>query len=140
MGDQRRIARIVEASGQPLRNAEPALDLAQHQHPASDDSEPPSKQAFTDRPATGDRPGSGNVGSSMAGAAFREADRIGFSTQILSSPSALGYTRHPTTNYPGSEADIRTPRGANGFHMIAKPRPRKNFALDQPSTWRVFSR
>ena len=33
--------------------------------PASDDNVPPSKQAFTGRPATGDRPGSGNVRSSM---------------------------------------------------------------------------
>ena len=32
MGDQRRIAWIVQAPGQALRNAEPALDLAQHQY------------------------------------------------------------------------------------------------------------
>jgi len=32
MGDQRRIAWIVQAPGQALRHPEPALDLAQHQH------------------------------------------------------------------------------------------------------------
>ncbi len=32
VSDQRRIARVVQAPGQALRHAEPALDLAQHQH------------------------------------------------------------------------------------------------------------
>jgi hypothetical protein len=32
MGDQRRIARIIQALGQPFRHAEPTLDFAQHQH------------------------------------------------------------------------------------------------------------
>jgi len=71
VGDQGRIARVVQASGKPPATSGRFSISRSTNTPASDDSEPPSKQAFKERPplARGDRPGSGNVGWSMAGAA-----------------------------------------------------------------------
>ncbi len=51
--------------------------------PPSDDSRPPSNLATTVLPETGDRPGSGSIGSLMAGVALPEMARIGFDNQIL---------------------------------------------------------
>ncbi len=61
-------ARIVDAGGQPLGDTQPLLDLAQHQHARRRTTAgPPSNRATTDLPDTGDRPGSGSIGSFMAG-------------------------------------------------------------------------
>jgi hypothetical protein len=43
------------------------LDLAQGQQATVEDSSPPSKRAITGLPAAGDSPGSGGVGSTLAG-------------------------------------------------------------------------
>ena len=63
-------ARVLDAAGDALGDAKSALDLAQSQNPAVGGKPPPSNLTTTFLPATGDRPGSGSVGSFMAGVAF----------------------------------------------------------------------
>jgi hypothetical protein len=63
---------VLDARGHPLGDAKAALDLAQSQNPAVR-SRPPSNLTTTFLPATGDRPGSGSIGSFMAGVAFLNA-------------------------------------------------------------------
>ena len=55
-----------------LGDTQPPLHLARARTPPFDDSMPPSKRAITDLPRTGDRPGSGSVGSLMAGVVSRK--------------------------------------------------------------------
>src|SRR4051812_49484412 len=50
--------------------------------PPLDDNSPPSNLATTDLPDTGDRPGSGSIGSFMAGGGSREKGGMDFLTKI----------------------------------------------------------
>ena len=52
-------------------------------------------------PRTGDRPGSGSIGSFMADGLPSKIARIGFSNQILRDSNGLSYIRRPTVNFPG---------------------------------------
>src|SRR3981081_4530231 len=58
-------ALILDPASKTISDAQPLLDLAQHQ-PPSDDNKPPSNVATTDLPETGDRPGNGSVELIMA--------------------------------------------------------------------------
>ena len=75
------IARIVDAGRQTVGHLEPPLDLAQDQQPAVRGQPPAVEAGDNSLPATGDRPGSGRLESTMAGGRS-ETTWIGFCDQI----------------------------------------------------------
>src|SRR4051794_41193501 len=56
--------------------------------PPSDDNSPPSNLATTALPAMGDRPGSGSIGSFMAGVGPRETGGVTFTNKTLTRSAA----------------------------------------------------
>ena len=60
-------ARVNDAGSHAIGDTKALLDLAQNQYAPSDDNRPPSNLATTVLLETGDRPGSGSIGSFMAG-------------------------------------------------------------------------
>ncbi len=65
--DPIRRARIVDAGGEALGDAEALLDLTQRQQTAIAGEGPPSKRGMIGLPATGDTPGRDGVTSVVAG-------------------------------------------------------------------------
>src|SRR3954447_696026 len=63
--------------------------------PPSDDNSPPSNGATTALPATGDRPGSGSIGSFMAGAAPRAWRRFASANQTSTGSTACATPASP---------------------------------------------
>ena len=67
MHDAFRCPRIGDTGRQAIGNTKTAFDLTSASTPPSEESWPPSKRAMMGLPATGDRPGSAGVVSTLAG-------------------------------------------------------------------------
>src|SRR5215210_8078618 len=63
--------------------------------PPSDDNSPPSNLATTALPDTGDRPGSGSIGSFMAGVASRKWRRLASAPKSYASSAACATPANP---------------------------------------------
>lgn len=72
--------------------------------PASEESSPPSNRATTVLPDTGDRPGSGIIGSAVTGTASGNG-RIRLQYRILIPFNGLRYTRQPTCAFRAKKFD-----------------------------------
>src|SRR4051812_43853386 len=67
--------------------------------PPLDDNSPPSNLATTDLPDTGDRPGSGSIGSFMAGGGSRGRGGVGFTKKNLNGSNTCAPPPPPPPNF-----------------------------------------
>jgi len=69
--------------------------------PPSDDRRPPSNLTTTFLPETGERPGSGSIGSLIAGVAFLKVALFRFVVKIIREINDVGYICKLQPNYAG---------------------------------------
>lgn len=69
--------------------------------PPSEVSWPPSNLTTIGLPLTDDKPGSGSIGSFMAGVVQLKSRELGFDNQILREIRYLGYIRQPSAHNTG---------------------------------------
>jgi hypothetical protein len=85
-----RHARVFDTGSHAIGEAKPLLHLRKTSIPPSDDSRPPSNLATIVSPETGDGPGSGGIGSFMAGVAFLKWRSFGLALYFVCSTVICG--------------------------------------------------
>ncbi len=88
VGDLLRRPRINQARGEPIGDLELLFDLAQRQNATVRRKHPPSNLTTTDLPETDDKPGSGSIGSFMAGVAQLKSRESPSTTIFYAKPVA----------------------------------------------------